>query len=40
MSETDDNGAHGGDGKLVAAEYVLGVLDAKTRRDVAERLEK
>src|SRR5262249_48297746 len=39
MSETDHNGTPGDDGRVVAAEYVLGVLDPTERRAAAQRIE-
>jgi anti-sigma-K factor RskA len=40
MSDTDHKDPPGDDGRIAAGEYVLGVLDAKERREIAQRLEK
>jgi anti-sigma-K factor RskA len=40
MSDTDHNGILDDDPRLVAGEYVLGVLDAPTRRQAAQRIER
>jgi len=40
MSDMNDKGAPEDDGKIAAGEYVLGVLEAKERREIAQRLEK
>src|SRR5262249_30172134 len=39
MSETDHNGTPEDDGRVLAAEYVLGVLEATGRRAAAKRIE-
>jgi anti-sigma-K factor RskA len=39
MSDTDHNGTPTDDGRIVAGEYVLGVLDGNERREVARRIE-
>jgi len=39
MSETDHNGTPEDDGRVLAAEYVLGVLEATGRRAAAQRIE-
>jgi len=39
MSETDHNGTPEDDGRVLAAEYVLGVLEATERRAAAQRIE-
>jgi anti-sigma-K factor RskA len=40
MSDTDDKIPPEDDGKLAAGEYVLGVLDARARSEIAQRIEK
>ena len=39
MSETDHNGTPEDDGRVLAAEYVLGVLEATERRAAVQRIE-
>src|SRR5262245_66382048 len=39
MSDTDHSSTPTDDGRIVAGEYVLGVLDGNERREIARRLE-